>query len=148
MNICRIIGLALFAMHLLICNFCYANTLSSQCKAYTFIDNTFTQQTDKFNIFQKVYLKIDCTEVPQGSHTISTQWIDSEGGLQSERSHTFAVGVSRKLAAYFSLKHFPKGSLSQMISGSEYEEEQLGQWKVITFINNDQIGVNHFTVTD
>lgn len=148
MNICRIIGLALFAIHLLFCSLCYANTLSPQCKASTFSDNTFTEKADVFSVYEQVYLKIYCKGLSQGEHRISTEWVDNEGGLQRSDSHKFLLKKRQDYTCFFNFKLMPKGTLLQISTGKDFDDAQYGQWFVVTYIDNYQIGRNKFSLND
>ena len=127
---------------------CFSETLSSHCQASTYSDGAFTQKADLFSVSQKVYLKVTCKHLPIGTYTINTQWIDSKGGLQTERGHTFTIDSPKSYSAYFGLTHFPKGTLRQIVSGGEYEDEQYGNWSILTFINGENINKSYLSVTD
>ena len=148
MNICRIIGLALFAMHLLFFSLCYANKISPQCKASTFSDNTFTKNVDAFSVYEEVYLKIYCKGLSQGEHQINTEWIDNEGGLQRSDSHKFLLKKLQDYTCFFRFKLMPKSTLAQMFTGKDFDDEQYGKWAVMTYIDNYQIGRNEFSLDD
>ena len=124
------------------------NGLGSQCRTGMFTDDTFSEQTDLINIHERVFLLVNCKSLPEGSYTISTQWMDEEGKLHTERPHSFKVASQQDYSAAFKFKQMPKGMLKTMSSGQDFEEHQYGKWSVMTFINTDEINRNYFTITD
>ena len=148
MCIYSVLGLIIPIMCLANYSVCSASTLSPHCEAAIFSDNTFTKKTDAFSVYERVYLKIYCTGIPQGEHQINTEWIDNEGGLQRSDSHAFLLEKRQDYTCYFHFKLMPKGSLLQMLSGKDFDDEQYGQWAVLTYIDNHQIGRNEFSLND
>ena len=148
MNICRTIGLALFAIHIASCGVCGAQEVAPYCTSTIYSDTSFSQPADRFNIHDEVYLRVYCEALPKGTHKISTQWMDERGSLQSERVHTFKIGFPRGHSASFRFKQLPQGSIKRMTSGADFEDHQYGRWSVLTFINNEEIGRNYFSISD
>ncbi len=148
MKIFSVLAVLVHILPLLICSLCHANTLSSQCEASTFSDNTFTKKADVFSVYEQVYLKIYCKGLSQGEHQISTEWIDNEGGLQRSGSHQFLLKKRQDYTCFFNFKLMPKGTLLQMSTGKDFDDAQYGQWSVMTYIDNYQIGRNEFSLND
>ena len=148
MKISRVLAVLVHILSLLIHSLCYANTLSPQCQASTFSDNTFTEKTDEFSVYEQVYLKIYCLGLSQGEHHINTEWIDNEGGLQRSDSHKFILKKRQDYTCFVNFKLMPKGTLLQMSTGKDFNDEQYGQWSVVTYIDNYQIGRNEFSLDD
>jgi hypothetical protein len=99
-------------------------------------------------VYEQVYLKIYCKDLSQGEHQISTEWVDNEGGLQRSDIHKFLLTKQQDYTCFFHFKLMPKGSLLRMISGNDFDDEQYGQWAVLTYIDNHQIGRNEFSYND
>ena len=144
----RTLGLAVSLSYLTSYGICFAGAPSSPCKATTFSNNTFTQTADTFNVYEQVYLKIYCKDLSQGEHQISTEWVDNEGGLQRSDTHKFLLTKQQDYTCFFHFKLMPKGSLLRMISGKDFDDEQYGQWAVVTYIDNHQIGRKEFSYND
>ena len=144
----RLILILLFINCLTNYSVCLAQEVASYCKSTVYSDNSFTQIADSFSIYDEVYLRVRCEVLPKGTHIISTQWIDEHGRLQSERGQTFEIGFPRGHSASFKFKQMPQGSIKRMTSGDDFEDHQYGRWSVLTFINNEEIGRNHFTINN
>jgi hypothetical protein len=129
-------------------SFCFASTLSPHCKSSTFSDNTFTLKANSFSVYEQVYLKIYCEGLSQGEHRINTEWIDNQGGLQRSDSHIFLLKKRQDYSCFFQFKLMPKGSLLRMLSGNDFDDEQYGQWAVLIYVDNHQIGRNEFSLND
>ena len=127
-------------------SFCLAQEIAPYCNSTVYSDTYFTQIADSFSIYDEVYLRVRCKALPKGTHKISTQWIDENGRLQSERGQTFEIAFPRGHSATFKFKQMPQGSIRRMTSGDDFEDHQYGRWSVLTFINNEEIGRNHFTI--
>ena len=127
---------------------CSSKDLASLCTASIYSDNTLTQRAERFSIYDEVYLRVYCKALPKGTYKISTQWMDERGRLQSERVHTAGIGFPRGHSASFKFKQMPQGSVQRMTSGKDFEEYQFGRWSVLTYINNEEIGRNYFTITE
>ncbi|MDB4516353.1 hypothetical protein N9089_01995, partial [Crocinitomicaceae bacterium] len=106
------------------------------------------EQTEQISIYERVYLLVHCESLPEGSYTISTQWMDEEGKLHTERPHSFQVASQQDHSAAFKFKQMPMGMMKTMSSGKDFEEHQYGKWSVLTFINSDEINRDYFTITD
>ena len=122
--------------------------IAAQCKAETFADDTFKDQTDQISIYERVYLMIHCRDLAEGSYTINTQWMDEEGTLHTERASKFEVTSQQDYSAAFKFKQMPKGTFKRMSSGQDFEDHQYGRWSVLTYINGEKINRNYFTITD
>ena len=146
MNIYRIVGIGLSAFYLTSYSVSFAQEVAPYCTSTIYSDNSFTQITDNFSIYDEVYLRVYCKALPKGTYKISTQWMDENGRLQSERGQTFEIGFPRGHSASFKFKQMPQGSINRMTSGDDFEDHQYGRWSVLTFINNEEIGRNHFTI--
>lgn len=140
--------LLLFLICLTYSSVCQARSLASHCKSAIYSDTSFSQPADQFNIYDEVYLRINCEALPKGTHKISTQWMDEQGRLQSERVHTVKIGFPRGHSATFKFKQLPQGSIKRMTSGDDFEDHQYGRWSVLIFINNEEIGRTFFTILD
>ena len=148
MNVYRIFGLLVSLFFLSIFCVCYANTPTPHCKASIFSDNTFTKNADAFSVYEQVYLKIYCNGLSQGEHQINTEWIDNEGGLQRSDSHIFLLKKRQDYTCFFRFKLMPKGTLAQMFTGKDFDDEQYGEWAVMTYIDKYKIGRNEFSLDD
>ena len=127
---------------------CSAESLASSCNSTIYSDSKLSQKTDTVSIYETVFLHIVCGVLPIGSYTISTQWMDEEGTLQSERTHNFQVEFPRSHSVGFKFKQLPKGSLKRMLASDDFEDFQYGRWSVLAFLNNEEIGQSYFTITN
>ena len=125
-----------------------AGVSASQCSVTMYDDISLAEPVDTITIFQRAYLRVFCTILPVGEYTISTQWMDSYGKLQAEHSQRFTVRFPRYHASTFKFKQMPKGSLTKLLSGEEFEEHQYGRWSVLTFLNEAKIDQKYFTITE
>ena len=143
-----ILGLVVPIIFLTNYSACSSIALSPLCVASTFSDSTFTNKADSFSVYEQVYLKIYCKGLSQGEHQINTEWIDNEGGLQRADSHVFLINKQQDYSCFFQFKLMPKGSLLRMLSGNDFDDEQYGQWTVLIYVDNHQIGRNEFSLND
>lgn len=148
MHVYRLLGFWVFALCLANHSVCCAQEVAPYCKSTIYSDNSFTDVADSFSIYDEVYLRVHCDALPKGTHKITTQWMDASGRLQSERGHTFEIVFPRGHSASFKFKQMPQGSIKRMTSGDDFEDHQYGLWSVLTFINNEEIGRNHFTINN
>nr|BDD45865.1 hypothetical protein 14 [Desulfobulbaceae bacterium] len=136
-----ILALALIVMPL-------AAQATPVCKSELYADEQLTEATKSIHISERLYLLVKCKGLPIGENHISTQWMDEQGSLRVERTHTLDVKDEQVYGVAFKFKQMMNGTITSMSSGSEYDDNQYGEWAVLSFINSNQIAKDTFTIND
>ena len=125
-----------------------AVAFNNLCQSTLFSDKSLTRETEQLNIYERLFLKIDCELLAGGEYIINTQWMDEQGELRSERAHQFQLGFPRSYSAVFKFKQMPTGSLNRLASGNDFDGFQYGRWSVLVFINGEEIDRKYFTIEE
>ncbi len=114
-----------------------------------FHDEAFTEEQETFFPFDTIYTVIDFYDMQPGEYTIHIDWIQPNGKLVRNSSHSFALEEhTESYRVFFWLKLHAKGPLGQFISGDEYKPHVFGKWKVQVSCNGEELKMTSFVVSD
>lgn len=112
-----------------------------------FADREFTDRRKSFLPMERIYLVLDFSFVTPGKYDLTADWITPWGTLERQSSYSFTIdSFSPYYQTYFWLELTKKGSLSRIISGSDYNEKHYGEWTVRVFLNGRDIVEEHFLI--
>lgn len=148
MKISNVLAVLVHILSLTTYSLCCAKSLASACNSSIYADSKLSLVSEVFSIHEKVYLRINCSQLPMGAYRINTQWIDQNGMLQSERYTNLNVGFLKDYSVVFEFKQLPKGTLKRLLTNHDFDDFQYGQWSVLVFINTERIGRYSFNIED
>jgi hypothetical protein len=116
------------------------------CISGVYSDKTYLEEAISFYAYDDVYLKYVCSIFTPGNHTINLEWINPEGVLQKNSSHSFDLDSNQDYVVFFSFRLNQNGIFSQIFTGEEFAENQYGEWKIISYLDDHRIGEKLFHI--
>lgn len=125
---------------------CNTSAQGYDCKSNIYNDISFLDPKKTVSPYDKIFVKIDCSQIPVGSYTIQVNWIKNNYGIIRTNRQDFVIDVPSDRMIYFWIKLHKKGMLSSGFSGNDYNEEFYGDWTVETYIDDEAVSSNTFLI--
>lgn len=119
---------------------------SYKCTGELYKDQSFSKPETTFSFLDTVYLKVTCTELPPGSYTIVSDWINPLGKLTRQNSFSFELMETTGYMTYSWMKLVRKGPLQRMFTGQDVDMEQYGEWVVKAYLRGVEVVTKQFTL--
>ena len=132
---------------LLLC-LCTAPAYGFMCSGTMYNDPSFTEKVTSFSPYEKVFLIVECSGLEPGPYTMHANWIHQQRGIIRSDKHNFEAEKGKKQGIFFWFKLSPKGPMASMFSGQDFHEENFGQWRVETYLNDDLVLSHEFSIRD
>lgn len=128
--------------------FCACPVYGFVCSGSMYNNPSFDQRETDFSPYEKIYLIIECTGLQPGDYTMRANWTHRNRGIIRSDKHSFLAEEGRSQGVFFWFKLSKKGPVSSMLSNQDFHEENFGEWVVETYLNDELILSNDFTITD
>lgn len=128
--------------------FCVGPAYGFVCSGSMYNNPAFDQRETDFSPYEKIYLIIECTGLEPGEYTMHANWTHRNRGIIRSDKHSFSAEEGRKQGVFFWFKLSRKGPVASMLSNQDFHEENFGAWVVETYLNDELILSNEFTITD
>jgi len=139
--------LAIIAGFMLV-SLCTVPVQAFVCSGSLYNNPSFKERTTDFSPYEKIYLIVECTGLESGEYTMHANWTHKQRGVIRSDKHQFTAEHDRKHGIFFWLKLSKKGPVSSMLTNQDFHEENFGEWVVETYLNDELIVSNEFTITD
>ena len=121
----------------------------AECSGATYNTTAFEKEVSQFSPYEKIYLIIECTGITPGEHTMHANWIHKKRGVIRSDKHSFtALADKNTRGIYFWFKLSKKGPMASMFSNQDFHEENFGEWSVETYLNDELVVTENFTITE
>lgn len=126
-------NILVLSLSCLILHFSLITSFAYECDADLYDNKTMKDPKTDLSIYDKVFLKIVCKNLPEGENTFIVNWVNPHNKLFSSESHSFQVDSPDPRVAFFWLQLFPKSLLKRSWSGTDFQVENYGEWKVYVY---------------
>ncbi len=121
-------------------------TADFNCHATFFEEESLQTISEKFSIFDKVYLQSLCRQLPNEIYELTAVWHTPSGQIQRQDIHSFSMPVTTDYSAFFWMKLLKKTPFKEASSNSSFSEKYYGLWTVKLYLNDQRIGTKSFTI--
>lgn len=118
------------------------------CSGSMYNKPAFEERVSDFSPYEKIYLIIECTGLEPGDYTMHANWVHQKRGVIRSDKQSFTAKEDSKHGIFFWMKLSKKGPMASMLSNQDFHEENFGAWVVETYLNDQLILSNEFTITD
>ena len=118
-------------------------------RLYMYKNQESTRSATVFSPHDQIFVYIRFINLPKGEYTFHADWYNSFGEQQESSRHTFSLPEAADYAVESWLEMKRAGFLNRLFSVSEttgYNLKFYGKWKVIIFLNGEQVAVSPFEV--
>lgn len=116
------------------------------CNGELYKDPSFSHPERSFSVFDKVYLRITCNDLPAGSYTVVSDWINPQGKLVRQNTHDFEVKETTAYMSYSWMKLLRNGPLQRNLTGRDVDIDHYGEWTVKAYLFGQEVEVKKFTL--
>lgn len=127
---------------------CCSSVHGFVCSGSMYNSPAFQERVTSFSPFEKVYLIIECSGLKPGEHTMHANWIHQQRGVIRSDKHSFTAEEDKKQGIFFWFKLSKKGPMASMFSGQDFHEDNFGDWTVESYLDDQLILKQPFTITD
>lgn len=109
----------------------------------------FKKEKEEFLPSDKIYISLGFSHLEAGTYDIVTHWKTPKGTVARQIVRKVALKTNiDNYRVYFWFQLVENGLFTEMFTGERYKKEVYGQWEVLFFMNNEQIGKKKFMVAD
>lgn len=123
------------------------NARAVECNAQMYRNAEFTEPQTHFSPYDRIFIVIDCFELPAGEHVMHTNWIHTRRGLIRSNKHPFSQPADGKRSVYFWFKLTRRGPLASALTNRDFHEENFGEWLVEVYLNDELMVTRDFSIT-
>jgi hypothetical protein len=116
------------------------------CRASFFKDESLHIAATKFSVFDKVYLRSICRQLPEGKYEFTAIWHTPSGQIQRQDTHSSSLSVTGDYGAFFWMKLLKKSPFKETFSNSSFSDKYYGLWTVNLYLNDQSVGSGSFTI--
>ncbi len=126
--------------------FLYGTAYAYECEGRLYDEPSFFYEKQELSIYDKVYLMIICKNLPRGNHELSVIWENPTGKVIRMDTQTFFVDEPGDRRSSFWLKLMKKGPFERSFTNTDFDRENYGKWRVISYLQDEIIITKSFTM--
>ena len=124
-----------------------APSFSFECSSRMYVGDSFDKPTRTFTPYDKIYVGVQCKQLMAGNYTVHVNWVHHQQGLVRTDSETFTLAEAAEKTIFFWFKLSRKGGLSSALTNQDFYEGHFGDWTVQSFLNNELVTEEPFTIS-
>jgi len=125
-----------------------ASASAFDCQADMYNSTAFDQPRLNFSPYDKIYIIIECRDLPAGDYSMHANWTNRRRGLIRSNNHDFVMTEAGKRSVYFWFKLTRKGPLASAFTNKDFDEANLGDWQIDVFLNEELVAGKEFTINN
>ena len=109
----------------------------------------FDKEMDKFLPSDRIYVSGMFSSLKAGKYNVVTHWKTPKGDIARKivRQLNLQKDVEN-YRVYFWFQLVEKGLFSNMLTGSKYKDKVYGQWQVLLYLNEEQVMIKNFVISE
>ena len=126
-----------------------ASVLGAECTSGTYSQASFASQQAAFSPYEKVFVKIHCSGLDAGHHTLHVNWVHARVGIVRSDKQDFSIGAAgANHTAYFWFKLSRLGPIKSVITNRDFYPDHLGDWTVEASLGGRPVTSSPFSITE
>ncbi len=123
--------------------------LGAECRSETYSQASFASQQAVFSPYEKIFVRIHCSGLDAGEHTLYVNWVHAKVGIVRSDKQDFSIGAAgADHTAYFWFKLSRLGPIKSVITNRDFYPDHLGDWAVEASLGEGPVSSSSFSISE
>ncbi len=129
--------------------FTSSDVIGAECTSETYSQESPAKQQAAFSPYEKIFVKIHCSGLDAGDHTLYVNWVHGRVGIVRSDKQDFSINVrGGNHAAYFWFKLSRLGPIKSAITNQDFYPAHLGDWAVEVSLGEVPVSSSLFSISE
>ncbi len=123
--------------------------VGEECTTETYSQASFAKQQAVFSPYEKIFVRIHCSGLEAGDHTLHVNWVHGRVGIVRSDKQDFSIGATGAgHTAYFWFKLSRLGPIKSVITNQDFYPAHLGDWSVEVSLGERPVSSSSFSISE